>query len=242
MKPLAYRCRLMLALLVAGSASVFAAPRALPQEQAAHFCRLMVYDGEGKVYPLSTYANHLVTMLCGQTSYEGFTAEQVFTGLIFYYDDWIRQPFILTADAERQTLVHELHSGATMRIFPHRTGGVLTWHSPTETLPATIDAEHRRYMKEVFTRMNAEAAAQNWTAVDAYTDRMMEYQCRFGGSRLAAPPTSTTVVALFALFLAVIFVFYASIAYLCSQLWERGRLRPPQMRARTPAFPGKAEK
>ena len=29
------------------------------------------------------------------------------------------------------------------------------------------------------------------------------------------------------------------ISYLCSKLWERGRLRPPLMRARTPVLPGK---
>ena len=156
------------------------APRVLPQEQAAHFCRLFVSDGYSRVYPLFTYAQHLVTMLCGQPSYGDYTAEQVFTGIIFYYEDWIREPFILTAPTERQMLVHELHSGATLRIFPHMSSHAVDWYAPTGKIPTTVDAEHRRYMQQVFTHLNAEVQAENWETVSAYIDRMIQYQCQYG--------------------------------------------------------------
>ena len=77
----------LLALLLAGSAHLFASPRTLPKEQASHFCRLLFYDGEGSVRLLNTYAQNLVTVLCGQPRYGDYTAEQVFTGLIFYFDN-----------------------------------------------------------------------------------------------------------------------------------------------------------
>lgn len=180
---------------VSGTADAIA-PRVLPKEQAAHFCRLLVSDGESKVYPLSTYAQHLATLLCGQPSYGDYTAEQVFTGIIFYYDDWIREPFILTASADRQQLVYELHSGATLRIFPHKSGNTVSWYSPTGTIPASVDTEHRRYMQEVFTHLNTEVQAEDWETVAAYIDRMIQYQCQYGGTKQAQSPSPIALIFL----------------------------------------------
>lgn len=188
----------LLALLLAGSAHLFASPRTLPKAQALHFCRLLFYDGEGNVHLLKTYAQNLVTVLCGQPRYGDYTAEQVFTGLIFYFDDWMREPFIMTADAERQQFVYELCSGSTLRIFPHKSGaGAVSWYTPTGRLPESIDAEHRRYIQEVFTRLNAEVKAEHWETVDAYIDSMIKYQCQFGGNPPSQSPSSYTIIAIF---------------------------------------------
>lgn len=166
-----------------------ALPRALPQPQAAHFCRLLTSDGQGAVYPLSLYARHLTTMLCGAPSYGGYTAEQVFTGIVFFYSDWEQLPLIALSDHERRTLVDELHSGATLRLFPHKTSdGTVEWYAPTDRLPLELDAEHRRYIAEVLTRLSAEVQAGEWPTVDAYIDRMLEYQCRYGGTALPPLP------------------------------------------------------
>ena len=188
----------LLALLLAGPAHLFASPRTLPKAQALHFCQLLFNDGEGSVRLLNTYAQNLVTVLCGQARYGDYTAEQVFTGLIFYFDDWMREPFIMTADAERQQFVYELCSGSTLRIFPHKSGaGAVSWYTPTGRLPESIDAEHRRYIQEVFTRLNAEVKAEHWETVDAYIDSMIKYQCQFGGNPPSQSPSSYTIIAIF---------------------------------------------
>ena len=188
----------LLALLLAGSAHLFASPRTLPKEQAAHFCQLLFNDGEGNVHLLKTYAQNLVTVLCGQARYGDYTAEQVFTGLIFYFDDWISEPIIMAADAERQQFVYELCSGSTLRIFPHKSGaGAFSWYTPTGRLPESIGAEHRRYIQEVFTRLNAEVKAEHWETVDAYIDSMIKYQCQFGGNPPSQSPSSYTIIAIF---------------------------------------------
>ncbi len=188
----------LLALLLAGSAHLFASPRTLPKEQAAHFCQLLFNDGEGSVRLLNTYAQNLVTVLCGQARYGDYTAEQVFTGLIFYFDDWMREPFIMTADAERQRLIYDLCSGSTLRIFPHKSGaGAVSWYTPTGRLPESIDAEHRRYIQEVFTRLNAEVKAEHWETVDAYIDSMIKYQCHCGGTPPSHSPSAYTFIAIF---------------------------------------------
>ena len=180
------------------------APRVLPRQQAEHFCRLMVSDGEGAVYPLSVYASNLTRYLFGSTDYGPYSAQQVLTGYIFFYDDWAREPL---SSRDGFDLVSELHSGATLRIFPHKQQSVhnsqlslpsCQWYAPTANIPESVPAEHRRYMRDVFTRLNGEVQAGNWTTVDAYIDRMVQYQCRFGGSHQARQPSVFCIIAVFA--------------------------------------------
>ena len=172
------RLNLILALLMMAG-SVFAKPRVLPQKQAAHFCRLLVNDGQGKIYPLSIYAHRLTMLLCHDDHYGDYTAEQVFTGLIFFYDDWTqeRMPY---SNGEGRMLMEELHSGQTLRLFPHINKRHATWYAPTDPLPASIGSEHQKYIREVFSRLNALVQTGNWKSVDAFIDRMIRYQCQFG--------------------------------------------------------------
>ena len=129
-------------------------PRVLPQEQAAHFCRLLLNDGEGHIYPMKVYATRLTTLLYAEPHYGEFSAEQVFTGLIFFYEDWSQLPMSF-GDGRGRMLMEELHSGQTLRIFPHVKGREAIWYAPTDDLPASVDPEHRKYISEVFDRMNA---------------------------------------------------------------------------------------
>ena len=197
---------LMLRLSLSTAEVQAATPQTLPVAQAAHFCRLLVSDGEGNVYPLGMYAQHLVTLLCGQPSYNGLTAEQVFTGLVFFFDEWAADSLVIMADGERRQLLGELHSGMTLRVFPSRAvHSSVQWYAPTGELPADIDGEHRRYMTEVFPRLAVEARAGNWPTVDEYITRMMAYQCRYGGSEASRPSDSLySMIAAVSLFLALV--------------------------------------
>ena len=189
-------------LIVAGP--VVAHPRVLPQQQAAHFCRLLCDSGDGNVYPLSVYAQHLTALLCDSLSYGECSAEQVFTGLVFFYDDWEqeRMPF---SNGQGRILMEELHSGQTLRVFPHSADGALTWFAPTDSVPATVGNEHRKYIREAFTRLNGEVQAGNWENVDTFIDRMIEYQCRFGNNtQTASLPKSQTIALWLIPFLALL--------------------------------------
>ena len=68
MKRLIVLCLFLLMMAGAG----FAAPRVLPQKQAARFCRLLVNDGDGHIYPLSVYARRLTMLLCHDTRYGSY--------------------------------------------------------------------------------------------------------------------------------------------------------------------------
>ena len=69
------------------------APRVLPAEVAEAFGRLYVYHNN-RICPLQTLAREFTQKLCGRATYRGYTAEQVFTGWFFYYDDWKSEPVI----------------------------------------------------------------------------------------------------------------------------------------------------
>jgi len=91
---------------------------------------------------------------------DSLSAEQSFCTYVFNYDGW-----------------------QSLRIFPHAdNNGTVTWYAAYEMLPNDIDAEHQKYIHDVFPRLIAEVEAENWTQVDAYIDRMLKYQTTFAAS------------------------------------------------------------
>lgn len=68
-------------------------PTVLPAEQADAFCSLYTY-WNGRICPVQTVARQFTTKLYGKPSYHGYSAEQVFTGWIFYPSTWLHEPMI----------------------------------------------------------------------------------------------------------------------------------------------------
>ena len=164
-------------LFIAGSAPLSASPLVIPQKQAAHFCQLFISDG-GSLSPISVHAHRTIQ------PDDSLSVEQIFAGYILLADGW-----------------------QTMRLFPHQVDGVVSWYSATDELPASIDAEHQKYIREVFPRLVADVQAGDWETVDAYIDRMIQYQCQFGGQELPARPSSAAIIGIFLLFFAS-FLYY----------------------------------
>ena len=180
------RISLLTLLMTAGSVALWAAPLVMPQKQAVHFCHLMVCDNEDNVCPLSAFIRQ--QPLHRQDS---LSIEQLFMQYVFDYKGW-----------------------QTLRIFPHQlSDNRLVWYAPADQLPQDMNVEHQKYIHEVFPRLIAEIEAGNWDTVDAYIDRMIQYQCRFGGT---APDSSTslpiylTILIVIVILLVVIFVIRSS--------------------------------
>ena len=159
-------------LFIAGSASLSASPLVIPQKQAVHFCQLFVSESSS----LSTLSRRAHQMIQADDS---LSVEQIFTGYILLADGW-----------------------QTMRLFPHQENGVISWYSATDELPASINSEHQKYIHEVFPRLIAEVQAGDWETVDAYIDRIMQYQCQFGSKKLPPRPSSAAIIGIFLLFFA----------------------------------------
>jgi ABC-type transport system involved in cytochrome c biogenesis permease subunit len=79
-------------------------PTVLPPAVAAKFGDLYIFYND-RVCPLQTLAKDFTVKLYGRSSYKGLTAEQIFTGWMFYYSSWKKQPMIkVKSKAVRQML------------------------------------------------------------------------------------------------------------------------------------------
>jgi len=183
----AYRQLLRRASAVAVLCMLFstgqAAPRVLPEETADRFGKLFVVYNE-RVCPMQTYALDFTKKLYGKRHYQEYTAEQVLTGFIFFYDDWAKEPLKQEEKEmkmmEKQTLITQIHEGTPLKIFPYAEDGKITWYAPTSSLPEAMDEEHQKYMRDVFTRLNGEVQAGRYDVVNQYLDKLLEYQLTFG--------------------------------------------------------------
>ena len=167
-------------LLMVGSASVSASRLIMPRQQAEHFCQLLLDDGTG-ASPLYYHARRMMQ------PEDTLSVEQLFTSFILQDDNW-----------------------QGMRFFPHQEGDDIVWYSAADKLPATINAEHRKYMLEVFPRLISQVEAGDWSTVDAYIDKMLQYQCQFGGHQasVAVSPSLLVYVALFFLIVFLVSRFF----------------------------------
>ena len=93
---------------------------------------------------------------------------------------------------ERLMLIMELHKGTPLKLLPYQDKGTITWYAPTDNLPSTMDEEHQKYIREVFTLLNGEVQAGNYKRANAFLDKMLAYQQTFGGQSL---PSATQVKA-----------------------------------------------
>ncbi len=75
------------------SASATDKPRTLSKESANKMGEMYVMY-KGRAFPLQTLAKEFTTKLCGSARYKGLTPEQVFSGWIFYFDDWKNEPMM----------------------------------------------------------------------------------------------------------------------------------------------------
>jgi ABC-type transport system involved in cytochrome c biogenesis permease subunit len=81
-----------------------ARPKTLPTELASRFCNLYVLYN-GRICPLQTLAKDFTVKLYGSSSYRGYNAEQIFSGWVFYSDEWEDQPMIkIKSDYVRKLL------------------------------------------------------------------------------------------------------------------------------------------
>lgn len=69
------------------------AAHVLPQSTAEQFGRLYILYNN-RICPMQTFAIDFTKKLYGKSSYQGYTAEQVLTGFVFFGDEWGAEPII----------------------------------------------------------------------------------------------------------------------------------------------------
>ncbi len=100
------RILIIILFVIIGTGSMFAetGPKVLPKNVANDFCKMNVLYN-GRICPLQTVAYDFTSKLYGNSSYKDYTAEQVFTGWIFYFTSWRNQPMLkIKGSRVRETL------------------------------------------------------------------------------------------------------------------------------------------
>lgn len=111
---------LLLLLLVAMIPSAEAAKGETPTHlspEIAHDLGKVVVLYNGRLCPLNTPATEFVTKLSGKSTWNGYTADEVFVGWMIYYTEWEEQKIIRVKNAEVQRLIGIDTQWASVRDF-----------------------------------------------------------------------------------------------------------------------------
>ena len=131
----------LLLLPVAASAQ-----RTLPRETAEDFGRLYVVYND-RVSPLQTFALDFTKKLCGKRSYNGFSAEQVLAGFIFFPEDWNKEPLLKIKGGAMKDRLQLPDMCSVNTFFNHDMGGYILGPYLREAYNGNNDAFHKDVMK-----------------------------------------------------------------------------------------------
>lgn len=120
-------------------------PPVLPKEMAEEFGRLYVLHN-GRICPVQTLAVDFTRKLCGEKSYKGLTAEQVFTGFILWGDRWRAEPIIkMKRGPLRETLMLPDYCSVNTFFNPDM-GGYILGPYVRESMSGATDKFHKDVM------------------------------------------------------------------------------------------------
>ena len=176
----------MSALLPAQAANK---PRALPKESADKMGQMYVMY-KGRVCPLQTLAKDFTTKLYGKARHQGYTPEQVFSGWLFYTDEWQNAPIpklekdlkrekYRAADEKRQ-IINMLQNGQLLKMFPHADSArEVTWYSQSDQLPLDIPDDEYLFIRKQMSLCKEYVVLGNFEALDDLFGKTKIYQEKY---------------------------------------------------------------
>lgn len=112
----ATRPLLFAVFLCAGTAASATVPVSVSKDVAHDFGKIVVHYN-GRLCPVNTAACDFVTKLCGNSSWEGYSADEIFVGWMIYYTQWEEQKIIKVNNAEVQKMLGIEGKWASLRDF-----------------------------------------------------------------------------------------------------------------------------
>ena len=171
-------------------------PKVLPEEVADAFGDLYVYYGD-RVCPLSTQTRDYCLKAYGKASWNGFSANQVVSGWLFYYSWWRGVPFRVKAkdrgtprEAEKGAIQRSASSGAAFKLFPVADAeGQFTWYSCADALPPEVigDEAHWTFIRKVLDVVDEAVEAEDWPEAVRLLGKIKAYQEKNAGAVLPSP-------------------------------------------------------
>ncbi len=185
-----------LLLLTGAEAGAKDLPKVLPEEVADSFGQLYVYYND-RVCPFETLAREYTLKAYGKSHWGDYSATQVVTGWLFYYDWWKDVPFKLKAkdrgtvkETEKEYILRTVASGDAWKIYPVADStGVVRWYDANEPLPPEVVEDYERW---VFVRKVMDVVAQSvreedWEETRRLVGKIREYQEKVAMAFLPSP-------------------------------------------------------
>ena len=94
----------------------------LPEATAEQFGRINILYNS-RICPVQTVAIDFTKKLYGARSYKGLTAEQVFTGWIFWGEEWMNEPLLKIKDGEMKSILQLPDYVSANNFFNNDMGG-----------------------------------------------------------------------------------------------------------------------
>ena len=188
----------LIAILLMNASDISASPKTLPDSVATKLCDLHVYYN-GRICPLQTVAIDFTKKIYGKSSYGNYSAEQVFSGWVFFPSTWETEPFIKvkggdksyvsfdeiynrqnnSADNEKLNIIRMLLNGQMMKIYPYndsRDG--LIWLSQGDNLPMNMPEDQWFFIKKSLDYLGELAFTENYTDFGKTLDKIAKYQVK----------------------------------------------------------------
>ena len=174
---------LLLAFMASGCAMPMQAANkshTLPKESADKIGQMYVMY-KGRVCPMQTLAKDFTTKMCGKARYQGLTPEQVFSGWLFYPEEWKKEMAdVIKNDEEKLQLVNMLHSGQFLKMFPHPDSlQNITWYALNDSLPAYIPDNESLFIRKQFLLCQEHVAKGDFDALNELFDKTKIYQEKY---------------------------------------------------------------
>jgi len=161
-------------------------PSVLPKESADKMGQMYVMY-KGRVCPLQTLAKDFTTKLYGSARYKGYTPEQVFSGWLFYTDEWQNEPAprierdlkrnkIREAEEKKQ-IINMLQNTQLLKTFPHAdSAGQVTWYSQNDELPLDIPDDEYLFIRKQMSLCKEYAVTGNFDELNEVFEKTKIYQ------------------------------------------------------------------
>lgn len=176
---------------------------AMQRPLASNLGKVLVYWND-RICPLQTMALDVTGLLYGSDSYDGYTAEQVLSGWIFYYDQWERDymethPSLESVsvfrsdrknrkDAERLAVIRWMGTGDAFSIYPYVTvDGHMEWLSLTGRKPSGMSLDQWTFMQTSMPQIKALLMSGKNVESNVRIDSLISWQRRYGGDCLPSP-------------------------------------------------------
>ena len=164
-------------------------PRTLPRESADKMGQMYVMY-KGRVCPLQTLAKDFTTKLYGNARYRGYTPEQVFSGWLFYTNDWQNEPIPrIERDLkrgkqreaeEKRQIINMLLNSQLLKIYPHADSTQqVTWYSQNDQLPLEIPDDEYLFIRKQMSLCKEYVVLGDFAALNELFGKTKIYQEKY---------------------------------------------------------------